>query len=143
SCTINVVFTPSAAGYTFATLNVTASGVTHTAAVNGTGSVPFAVSPATVPFGQVPVNTPSASQAVTVTNSGNAPLPVTNITLTGSSPSQFTQSNTCATPVAVGSFCTIKVVSPPAVTGYLWAKVNVIAPGATHSSTVNGTGVAP
>jgi hypothetical protein len=143
SCTINVVFTPTAAGYTFATLNVTASGVTHTAAVNGTGTVPFGVSPATVSFGKIAVNTASASQAITVTNSGNAPLPVTNITLTGNAPSQFAQTNSCTTPVAVGSFCTINVIFTPAATGYLWAKVNVSAPGATYSSTVNGTGVAP
>ena len=143
TCTINVVYRPTAAGYTYATLTVSGPGVTHTAAVNGTGSVPFAVSPATVSFGQVPVNTSSVPQMITVTNSGSAPLPITSITFNGSAPSQFSQTNTCATPVPVGSFCTISVVFTPTATGYLWAKVNVNAPGATHSSTVSGNGVAP
>ena len=142
SCTINVVFTPTVASYTYATLNVTGSGLTHTVKVNGTGSVPFAVSPAAVPFGTVQVNTQSASQAITVTNTGSAPLPITSITLSGGGASQFSQTNACATPVPVGSFCTISVVFTPTATGYLWAKVNVNAPGAAHSSTVNGTGEA-
>jgi len=140
TCTISVVFTPTAAGYTTATLNVTASGVTRTAAVNGTGSVPFTVSPATVSFGNVSVGTASAPLPITVTNAGSAALPVTNITLTGQSPSQFSQTNNCATPVPVGSSCTINVVFTPATKSYIWAKVTVSSYGSAHSSTVNGTG---
>jgi hypothetical protein len=140
TCTINVVFTPTAGGYTWATLNVTGSGVTRTATVSGTGSVPFSVSPTTVSFGKVSVGTSSASQQVTVTNTGSAPLPITSITLTGGAPSQFSQTNNCGTSVPVGSSCTINVVFRPTSTGYLWAKLNVNAPGATHSSTVSGSG---
>jgi Domain of unknown function (DUF1929)/Abnormal spindle-like microcephaly-assoc'd, ASPM-SPD-2-Hydin len=140
TCSINVVYTPSSAGYTFATLDVTASGVTQTAAVNGTGSVPFAVTPATVSFGTMTSGSASAPQAITVTNAGSAALPVSSITLTGSAPSQFSQTNNCGTPVAPGSTCTINVVFTPGATGYIWAKVNVNAPGATHSSTVSGHG---
>ena len=140
SCTINAVFTPTAAGYTAASLSVTASGVTHTAAVNGTGSVPFTVSPVTVSFGKVSVGTSSAPQPITVTNIGGAALPVNGINLTGSAPSQFSQTNDCAAQVAVGSSCTINVVFSPAATGYIWAKVNITSIGAAHSSTVSGTG---
>lgn len=140
TCTITIVFTPSAAGATTATLNVTGSGLTRSANVNGSGSAPFAVSPSAISLGTVSVNTSSASQPVTVMNTGNAPLPVTRITLTGGSPSQFSQTNNCATPVAAGSFCTINVVFTPTATGYLWSNLNVVAPGATHSSTVSGKG---
>jgi hypothetical protein len=140
SCSINVLYTPTTAGYTFATLNVTASGVTHTAAVNGTGSEPFSVTPATLSLGTVTAGASSAPQAITVTNAGSSALPVSSITLSGSAPSQFSQTNNCGTPVAPGSTCTINVVFTPAATGYIWAKVNVNAPGASHSSTVSGHG---
>jgi len=64
-------------------LNVTAQGVSHTVAVNGTGVVPFAVSPATVSFGKVHLNTPTAPQPLKVTNAGAAPLPITSINAHG------------------------------------------------------------
>ena len=140
SCTISVVFTPASARYIWATLNVTAPGATHTAAVNGTGIAPFTVSPATLPFGKVPVNTASAPQPVTVTNSGTTALPITSITFAGASPSQFSQTNNCGASVPAGSSCTINVVFTPAATGYIWAKLNVSAPGVLHTATVNGTG---
>jgi hypothetical protein len=140
TCTINIVFTPSTGGSTSATLNVTAAGLARSATVSGTGSVPFVVSPAIVAFGKVPVNTSPAPQSVTVTNTGSAPLPITRITLTGANASQYSQTNNCPTSVAVGSFCTITVAFMPASTGYLWAMVNVVTPGTTHSSTLRGTG---
>jgi len=139
TCTITVVFKPTAAGYTRATLNVVASGVTHSATVNGTGSEPFTLSPTSVSFGNVPVGTSSAAKTLTVTNTGSAPLPVNSITLTGSASSQFSQTNNCST-VAARASCTVNVVFTPATTGYLWAKVNVNTPGLAHSSTVSGTG---
>jgi hypothetical protein len=140
SCTINVVFRPTAAGGTTATLSVTGSGVTKTATVTGTGSVPFTVSPATLSFGnQVAVGTSSAPQALTVSNIGSAPLPVSSITMTGST-SQFSQTNNCGTPVPAGGSCTINMVFSPSATGYVFVKVFVASPGATHSSTVSGTG---
>jgi len=140
TCAINVVFTPTAAAFASAKLNVTGSGVTHTATVNGTGTVPFTVLPATVSFGQVNVGSTSAPQPITVTNVGSAPLPITTITLTGPGSGQFSQTNNCATAVPVGSSCTINVVFAPGSTGYIWAKLNVNSPGASHSSTVSGNG---
>jgi hypothetical protein len=140
TCTINVMYTPTAAGYTFATLNVTALGVTHTAIVNGTGAEPFSVAPATVSFGKVSVASSSAPRTITVTNTGSAPLPITNITITGAASGQFSQTNNCTTPVPAGLTCTISVTFTPATTGYIWAKLNVNSPGAAHTSTVNGSG---
>jgi galactose oxidase-like protein/HYDIN/CFA65/VesB family protein len=140
TCTLSVVFTPSAAGFNWAQLNVSGSGVTQTIIVNGTGSVPFTVSPATVSFGKIAEGISSTSQAITVTNAGSVPLPITSITLSGGATSQFSQTSNCPTTVAVGSACTINVVFTPSSTGYLWTKVNVVSPGATHSSTLSGTG---
>jgi len=142
SCTINVVFAPTAAGYTWANLQITGSGGINTAIVNGTGSVPFSASPATVSFGTVSVGTTTAAQPVTVTNLGKASLPISSITLTGSGASQFSQTSTCTTAVSVGSSCTINLAFTPASTGFIWAKLNVNAPGAAQTISVNGTGAA-
>ena len=139
TCAINVVFTPAAAGYTWATLSAAVSGVTQTATVNGTGTVPFTVSPSTVSFGKVSVGSLSGPQAITVTNVGSAVLPISSITLTGAASNQFSQTNNCTT-VPVGLSCTINVMFTPAATGFIWAKLNVNSPGAAHTSTVNGSG---
>ncbi len=143
TCTINVVFKPVSAGYVWATLNVSGSGVTHTATVNGTGIEPFTLSPTPLGFGKVPVNTASAAQSVTVTNTGTAALPITSITFSGASAGRFSQTNTCGASVPVGSTCTINVVFTPISTGYVWATLFVDSPGLTHSVLVNGTGTAP
>jgi Domain of unknown function (DUF1929)/Abnormal spindle-like microcephaly-assoc'd, ASPM-SPD-2-Hydin len=143
TCTINVVLTPTAAAYTWGTLQVQGAGLTQTVAVNGTGSVPFTVAPATLSFGSVTSGVASAPLPLTVTNTGAAPLPVSSITFGGKSPSLFSQTNTCSTPVAPGATCTINVVFTPNTTGYLWSKLTVNAPGIAQSSTVSGTGVAP
>lgn len=140
TCTMSVVFRPTTAGAAKATLNVTASVVTQTAALSGTGSEPFTVSPTSVSFGSVTVGTSSAARPLTVTNTGSAALPITSITLTGSAPSQFSQTNNCGTSVPVGSSCTINVTFTPASKGLISAKVNVASPGASHSSNVSGTG---
>jgi hypothetical protein len=140
-CTIQVVFPPTAAGYAWATLNVTGSGTTATASVNvnGTGSEPFTLSPTSISFGTVSVGTRSAAQRLTVTNTGTVPLPITGITIAGGASSQFSQTNNCTT-VAAGSSCAINVVFVPTSTGYLWARLNVNAPGIAHTDTISGTG---
>jgi hypothetical protein len=140
TCTINVVFTPISSGYVWATLNVSGSGVTHTAMVNGTGIVPFTVSPATLAFGNVPVNTASAARSVTATNTGSAALPITSITFSGASAGRFSQTNTCGASLPVGSACAINVTLTPISAGYVWATLFIDTPGLTHSATVAGTG---
>jgi hypothetical protein len=103
---------------------------------------PPTVSPTSLAFGSEPTNVASAAQSVTVTNTGNAALPITSITLSGTNPYQFSQSNTCGSSVAVGSHCTISVVFNPALMGSLTATLNVNAGGGagTQSVALSGTG---
>ncbi len=143
TCTISVVFTPVKTGYLWATLNVTGPGITHPATVDGTGIVPFTVSPTSVAFGDVPANTASAAKSVTVTNNGSIALPITSVNFGGASASQFSQTNTCGSSVPVGSTCTISIVFRPTSTGYLWATLNVTEPGLNHPATADGTGTVP
>ena len=140
SCLINVVFKPAASSYTFATLKVSSAGIIQTALLDGTGTVPFTVSPATLAFGTVAVSSKSASLTATVTDSGAATLTIASVTLGGVDPGDYALTNNCGSSIAAGSSCTIAVVFAPTTIGYRSAKLNVAAPGATHSIVLYGKG---
>jgi Abnormal spindle-like microcephaly-assoc'd, ASPM-SPD-2-Hydin len=144
TCTISVVFKPTTTGWMQASLNVNGGGGagTQTVALSGTGVVPtYTVSPASVAFGSETTNVASAPMLIAVTNTGNLPLPITSITLSGANLSQFSQTNTCGTAVALGATCTISVVFKPTVTGSKTATLNVNAGGGAGTQTVALTGV--
>jgi hypothetical protein len=60
-------------------------------------------------FGLVPIGKTSPSQNVNLSNSGNAPLKITGVKLTG----DFVQQNDCGTTLAIGQGCTIQVSFKP------------------------------
>jgi len=119
NCTVNVVFTPNSTTTRTASLTVrlAAPAVSGSVALTGTTVVPTVnVSPATIPFGAQPINTTSAAQVVTVTNTGAAPLVITRISLGGTNPGRFAQTNNCpigGTGLAVGGSCTVNVTFTP------------------------------
>ena len=98
------------------------------------------LSPSTLTFTAYS-GTTSAAQTVTLSNTGNAPLTITSISLGGTNASSFTQTNTCSTSVAAGSNCTISVKFSPAATGSFSATLSVIdnAAGSPHTSALSGT----
>ncbi len=106
-----------------------------------------AVSPASLAFGTVTWPA-TATQDVTVTNSAsaNAALNVTGIAFTGANAGDFSQTNTCGTPVAVGGSCVISVTFAPTAGG---TRVAALTFGtddpyaATVVVGVGGTGVVP
>ncbi len=72
------------------------------------------VSPGSLSFASQAVGTASAAQTVTVTNSGNAPLLVSRVAVTG----DFSETDNCAgTSIAVGGSCTVEVRFLPTATG--------------------------
>ena len=84
----------------------------------GAAATPRAsVSPASLTFTSQPVGTTSAPKTVTVTNSGSAPLHVTNVGVTG----HFTTTQNCksASPIAPGSSCSESVAFKPFSVGGL------------------------
>jgi hypothetical protein len=83
-------------------------------------------------------NSSSTPKTVTVTNTGAVALPITSIALSTSSPQPFSQSNSCAAPVAVGASCTISVVFDPSAAGPVTATLSVNA--GVRPSTVNLSG---
>jgi hypothetical protein len=119
SCTVQVVFTPSANGTVAATLSVSTS-TTGVAAVsvalNGAGQLSGGLvsSPAQVTFSTVGVGQTSTAVPVTITNgSGYA---AGTMALAINAPFVLSQ-NTCSSSLAAGASCTAAVIFAPTVSG--------------------------
>jgi hypothetical protein len=148
SCTITVTFNPIAVGARSATLTVTdnagnVAGTTQTAALSGTGTgvEKISFSPTKLTFGSTNVGASSASQKITVSNPGSAPTTISSIAV--SPTGDFTQTNTCTSPLAAGSTCAITVVFTPSAPGARSASIVVTdgAAGSPQSIALAGTGV--
>jgi hypothetical protein len=152
SCTINVTFTPTATGTRTGTLTITdndngVAGSTQTVNLTGTGTpaAPVAgVSPASLTFGNQLLGTPSASQRVTLSNTGMATLTITSITASG----DFSQTNNCRGSVAPSASCTINVTFTPTATGTRTGTLTITdnnngVAGSTQTVSLTGTGVNP
>lgn len=147
SCTINVTFAPTNATTTTknASLNVTvaAPAVSQSVPLTGSINVPvFTLTPASLAFGTVKRGTLSTPQTVTVANTGTAPLGINLISLGGTNPSQFQQTNNCGSSVSPNTSCTITVTFAPAATAGPKAatlKVAVAAPATSQSVALSGT----
>jgi len=92
---------------------------------------------------------PSASQVVTLKNTGKAALGLSGtglgIGISGTNASSFSQTNTCGKSVAAGASCAVTVVFKPAAIGSLTASLNFAdnAFGSPQVVALSGTGVAP
>jgi hypothetical protein len=110
SCSYNVTFTPVTSGTRSGSLTVTGTdGLTTSSpsvSLSGTGlTAPnVSLSAASLTFGPQPAGTTS-TQAVTLTNTGQAPLD--NIGISTAAP--FSQTNNCPASLAGGTSCTISV----------------------------------
>jgi hypothetical protein len=91
-CSITITFSPSIAGAETAALSLTDNAPGSPQAVNllGTGQEPVAsFSSQTVSFGNQPEGTTSASQYLTITNSGNLSLQISNVNVVSADSSVF------------------------------------------------------
>jgi len=145
-CTFRVIFTPAATGLRTGSIIVTdgAPGSPRTITLSGNGTSAGGganVFPASINFGSQKVTTTSPPQTVTVTNSGNASMTISNVTLSGANMGDFAQSNSC-TAVAPGFACLITVTFTPTATGSRAAVLTVTDTGTPTSLMVNlsGTG---
>jgi hypothetical protein len=147
SCNIVLAFTPAATGAESATLTVTsnASGGTQTASLTGAGvpvPAPIAsLAPATLTFGSTIVGSSAPAQALTLSNTGNAALPIASIAIGGANASSFTQTNTCGASLAAGASCTLTVAFSPAAAGSFSATLSVTdsAAGSPQGASLTGT----
>jgi hypothetical protein len=144
-CTISVTFTPATSGSDTASLSITdnASGSPQTVSFSGRGAAALAsFSPTSLAFGNQPVGMTSSVQAVTLSNTGNAPLSIASLALTGTNASDFDQSNTCGSSLAAGANCTIVVMFTPSVTGTEAASLSISdnSSGSPQTVSLSGAG---
>jgi hypothetical protein len=142
-CSVRVTYRPTWQGDHSAVLGISAGDDKISRPVTGTGVVSaFTLSPRSLYFGRVPVNTTSPSQTVTVTNTGLGLLPIGTITRSGTNKYQFAISHNCPSYVAVGGRCTVTVRFKPASVGPKSAYLTVWARGGAGGKTVAlyGTG---
>ena len=143
SCTVSVVFTPSATGGSAASLVISSStgGVAAISVpLNGTGSAPGAiqVTPAQLAFPIVAPGQSSPPQGVFITNTGVNPLSQLNLAL--SAPFSLSGS-TCTGTLAAGSSCSTGVVFSPAVNGTFTSALTVSSPSLSTTATVTLSGI--
>src|SRR5262249_8968309 len=117
SCSINVSFAPTARGARSGALRVSTNAVggnSMQVALSGSGIAPVtSLSASSLAFAAQLVHTTSPQQTVTLTNSGDATLNISAISLFG----DFSQTNNCGSTVAAGASCTINVTFTPVVSG--------------------------
>jgi hypothetical protein len=145
NCSIAVTFTPTAVGNRYGTLTVTDNnngtlGSTQTVALEGTGQGGplVTLSTSTLTFASEPLQTSSASQAITLTNSGTASLSITSIVPSG----DFSASSNCGQSLGTGAACTINVTFTPTAVGTRTGSLTITdsAPSSPQVVTLTGGG---
>jgi hypothetical protein len=133
TCTVGVVFTPTATGSVTGTVIVTSASVGNTATVELTGvgaaAAAIQVTPATISFPTTGVGLTSNSTTVTVTNAGIL-NPLSNLALTVPAGFQLV-SNTCAANLGPGLSCSAGVEFAPSIAGVLAGNFTVTSSSAT------------
>jgi hypothetical protein len=133
TCTLDVTFTPTVTGMLTGSVTLTdnrngVAGSTQAVRLTGAGVPVVSFSPGSLNFGIRLLSKTSASQTVTVSNSGTASIILTSISLAGANSSDFSQNNNC--PVspntfAPGASCQINATFSPTVSGPRKSAVNV------------------
>ncbi|MBI4166994.1 MAG: choice-of-anchor D domain-containing protein, partial [Acidobacteria bacterium] len=147
NCTLNVSFTPGSLGALTGSISIedNAAGSPHALALSGTGVPPaplVSLSPGFLDFGSLLVGTTSSAQTVLLTNTGDATLNISGITVGG----DFAiTSNFCGTSLAPAENCTISVTFTPTYPGTRDGTLSVADNAANSPQTVelSGTGVGP
>ena len=144
SCTVSVVFTPTATGTATGTLTFidSAPSSPQTVSLSGSGTAPVTLSTSSLSFNSVMVGNASSASTVTLTNRLSTPLTFSSIGITG--PFAIS-SSTCGTGIAAGASCAVGVKFSPTSIGAASGTLSFTDSSLTSPQTVtlSGTGTAP
>jgi FtsP/CotA-like multicopper oxidase with cupredoxin domain len=148
NCSMTVSFRPTAAGARSAKINIVTTANVNpnpTVTLSGTGTQ-VNLSTAALTFAPQVVGTQSATQQVTLTNTGPAALPITAIGLTGANAGDFTLNSNCPIGGNLGSggSCRVTLRLRPTAVGVRTATVAITTndPGTPVAPvTLTGTGI--
>jgi 6-phosphogluconolactonase (cycloisomerase 2 family) len=150
TCTISLVFSPTAAGTRQASLAATdnAPGSPQSIPLTGIGASPLpavTLPPGSLTFASTTQGSTSPAQNITVTSAGTATLRISSVLLGGSNPADFQVANACSGPYSVSSTCNIAVTFAPVGAGQRTATLTISddAPNSPQSVQLTGTGAAP
>jgi hypothetical protein len=145
TCTINVTFTPQAAGALASQICVTDNAPASPQCFNisgtGTATGNIGFNPASLTFPNTAVGVTSAALPITVRNSGGSPITISSIVASG----DFAQSNNCGTSLAAGGSCTVSVTFHPTTNGTRTGAITFTdsAPGSPQTVSLQGVGFTP
>lgn len=112
SCTVTVIFKPTALGARAGSLSVSAGAQSVSSSLTGTGIPAFMISPTALTLGNTDVGF-TVTQTITVTSLAPQTLPFPALVMTG----DYSQTNNCGASVAAYGTCTITVSFKPTTTG--------------------------
>jgi len=139
NCTVQVTFSPTAAGTRNGTITLLDSAGTQVIALSGTGNAPgVGLSPPSLAFGSQVIGSTSTSQTVTVSNSGTSALTIGSVTAAG----DFAQTNNCTT-LAAGTNCAVQATFTPTATGARTGTITLVDDAGSQVISLTGTGNAP
>jgi hypothetical protein len=149
TCTVNIAFLPTEngafSGQMYVSSNSSGLATTYvTLFGNGVVGAPaLTLSSAGLVFNPQVVGIASAGQTLVVYNTGNVPVTIFGLSVTGTAHTDYAATG-CITTVYPGGQCSVRVVFDPTATGARAATVTLAdsTAAATHSFTVTGTGVA-
>jgi hypothetical protein len=150
SCTITVTFTPSTADNQTAQLVITdnAVGSPHTIPLTGKGTEPTVgqvlLSKTLLTFENQTVNITSATQSISLSNTGTTTVSISQLSLSGMNSLDFSETNTCGSSLPAGNSCSISVAFRPSSFGPRTADLTIAdnASGSPQHVTLNGMGTA-
>jgi hypothetical protein len=143
SCPIKVTFTPTAQGSRNAAVAISDNGPGSPQMValtgNSTPAPAATLLPLNIIFPSQYVGTAGLPQTVTLTNTGTAPLAISNV---ATNPADFGALNACGNSVAAGESCSIGVFFDPTTTGTRTGTLSVSdnAAGSPQTVSLSGTG---
>lgn len=148
SCTVDVLFTPTASSGTRTATLVVSAGSAGSVSVGLSGIAAAAaapivsLTPASLNFGSVAIGSSAASQTSVLANGGTASLSIASLR---AAPAVYSLSHDCPATLAAGSRCTLTVGFTPAAPGAVSGSVAIASNAATTPDTLalSGTGVTP
>jgi hypothetical protein len=148
-CSISIVFAPTNTGSQQANLVImdNAPGSPQMVQLSGSGQAPpppepaVTINPNPLTFATITQGTTSSPMTITVTNSGNATLHITSVTLGGNNPGDFNMNNACSGAYAANNSCTISMTFTPLAAGQRSATITIAddAQNSPQVVQVNGT----
>ena len=141
SCSLNIIFTPTAGGQRTGLLTVSDGSETESAQLTGTGLSPATdtLSTGGLSFGSTEVGRVSPAQAVTVTNTGDATLALIAVQATG----PFNVANNCGASLGGHLTCSVAVTFAPTALGGATGVLTISDAQRTQTVALGGQGTAP